>query len=107
MLDKKNKLLFTGDNMAVTWLFFKESLTVETYKKSLQKLDFYKNKFNIMHTGHGEPLDISILAELKECCEQILNGRCEAKPYRSMIGIDGISCSHKSVTIAYDPNKIR
>jgi hypothetical protein len=40
-------------------------------------------------------------------CEQILSGKGEAKPYRSFLGHDGLSCTYKSVTIAYDPGKIK
>ncbi len=107
MLDSKNKFLFTGDNNAVTWLFFEESLPVETYLQSLQKLDKFKGKFNILFSGHGEPIKIEVLDDLSLCCQQILNGKSEAKPYHSFIGKDGVSCTYKSVTIAYDPNKIK
>lgn len=107
LLDVKNKTLYTGDNMQTTWLFFKESLSVATYKQSLEKLNRIKGAYNTLYPGHGISLDISILEELKECCKQILNGKCEAKPYHSMIGQDGVSCTYKTVTIAYDPAKIK
>ena len=107
MLDKKNKFLFTGDNTTVTWLFFEESLSIETYAQSLQKLSKYKGTFNLLLSGHGEATKIEVLDELLLCCQQILNGKSEAKPYHSFIGKDGVSCTYKSVTIAYDPNKIK
>jgi glyoxylase-like metal-dependent hydrolase (beta-lactamase superfamily II) len=93
--------------MQTTWLFFKESLSVEAYLKSLKKLNRIKGKYTTLYPGHGQPLNIATLDELKECCKQILSGKCEAKPYRSMIGLDGVSCTYKSVTIAYDPAKIK
>jgi hydroxyacylglutathione hydrolase len=107
LLDVKNKTLYTGDNMQTTWLFFKESLSVETYMHSLEKFNSIKAHYTTLFPGHGKPLDIAILDELKECCQQILNGKCEAKPYHSMIGQDGVSCTYKTVTIAYDANKIK
>ena len=107
LLDVKNKTLYTGDNMQTTWLFFKESLSVETYMLSLEKLNRIRGEFNTLYPGHGKPLDIAILDELKQCCQQILSGKCEAKPYHSMIGQDGVSCTYKTVTIAYDPAKIK
>lgn len=107
LLDVKNKTLYTGDNMQTTWLFFKESLSVGTYIHSLEKLNSIKGEYNTLFPGHGKPLDIAILDELKECCQQILSGKCEAKPYHSMIGQDGVSCTYKTVTIAYDPTKIK
>ena len=107
LLDAKNKTLYTGDNMQTTWLFFKESLSVGTYMQSLEKLNRIKGEYNTLYPGHGKPLDIAILDELKQCCQQILRGKCEAKPYHSMIGQDGVSCTYKTVTIAYDPTKIK
>lgn len=107
LLDVKNKTLYTGDNMQTTWLFFKESLSIETYMLSLEKLNRITGEFNTLYPGHGKPLDIAILDELKQCCQQILSGKCEAKPYHSMIGQDGVSCTYKTVTIAYDPAKIK
>ena len=107
LLDVKNKTLYTGDNMQTTWLFFKESLSVGTYMQSLEKLNRIKGEYNTLYPGHGKPLDIGILDELKQCCQQILSGKCEAKPYHSMIGQDGVSCTYKTVTIAYDPAKIK
>jgi glyoxylase-like metal-dependent hydrolase (beta-lactamase superfamily II) len=107
LLDEKSRTLYTGDNMQTTWLFFKESLSVEAYLKSLKKLNRIKGKYTTLYPGHGQPLNIATLDELKECCKQILSGKCEAKPYSSMIGLDGVSCTYKSVTIAYDPAKIK
>ncbi len=107
LLDVTNKTLYTGDNMQTTWLFFKESLSVETYMQSLEKLNRIKGKYSTLYPGHGEPLDIAIFDELKQCCQQIISGKCEAKPYHSMIGQDGVSCTYKTVTIAYDPAKIK
>ena len=107
LLDAKNKTLYTGDNLQTTWLFFKESLSVGTYMQSLEKLNRIKGDYKTLYPGHGMPLDIAILEELKQCCRQILSGKCEAKPYHSMIGQDGISCTYKTVTIAYDPAKIK
>jgi glyoxylase-like metal-dependent hydrolase (beta-lactamase superfamily II) len=107
LLDFKNKALYTGDNMQTTWIFSKESLSVEAYMQSLERLNRIKGKYNILLPGHGKPLDIAVLDELKQCCQQILSGKCEAKPYHSIIGQDGVSCTYKNVTIAYDPAKIK
>lgn len=107
LLDLKNKTLYTGDNGQNVWLFLKESVSVETYMNSLQRLNRIKGKYNILVPGHGKQLGIEILEELTECCQQILDGKCEAKPYHSPIGQDGVSCTYKNVFIAYDPNKIR
>ena len=75
--------------------------------RSLENLNRIKGEYDTLFPSHGKPLDIGILEELKECCQQILSGKCEAKSYDSMIGQDGVSCTFKTVTIAYDPTKIK
>jgi glyoxylase-like metal-dependent hydrolase (beta-lactamase superfamily II) len=107
LLDVNSKFLFTGDNSTETWLFFKDSLPVETYLKSLQKLNKSKSKFSTLFPGHGPPLSNTTVDELIACCQLILSGKGEIKPYHSFLGIDGVSCSYKSVTIAYDPHKVK
>ncbi|MBS1574063.1 MAG: MBL fold metallo-hydrolase [Bacteroidetes bacterium] len=107
LLDNKNKFLFTGDNTQTTWLFFKESLPIATYLKSLEHLDAFNGQFNILFAGHGPATGIGLLSDLKGCCQKILSGNSEAKPYHSFIGQDGVSCTYNTVTIAYDPNKIK
>jgi hypothetical protein len=107
LLDSKNKFLFTGDNTQTTWLFFKESLSVETYLQNLQKLSTIKGQFNILFAGHRVSSGIELLEDLSECCKKILSGQSEAKPYHSFIGQDGVSCTYKTVTIAYNPDKIK
>jgi glyoxylase-like metal-dependent hydrolase (beta-lactamase superfamily II) len=107
LLDGKSGFLFTGDTTTETWLFFKESLSVEVFLGSLQKLGKSKNKFTRLFPGHGPDLPAATLDELAACCQLILSGKGQAKPYHSFLGIDGLSCSYKSVTIAYDPAKVK
>lgn len=106
-LDRNSKILFTGDNNVSVWLFMKESLSVATYQKSLNKLNRFNKQFNVVYSGHDLATPIGYINELITCCELIINGKCETKPYRTMFGTDTPSCSYKSVTIAYDANKIK
>jgi hydroxyacylglutathione hydrolase len=107
LLDLNMKFLFTGDNNNTVWLFFKESLSVKTYLQSLKKLKSYSKQYNLLYSGHGDPNPVGLIDELITCCELILSGKCEAKPYHSMIGTDATSCTYQSVTIAYDANKVK
>jgi glyoxylase-like metal-dependent hydrolase (beta-lactamase superfamily II) len=106
-LDRNSKILFTGDNNVSVWLFPKESLPVATYLKSLKKLNTFNKQFNTIYSGHDLATPIGIIDELITCCELIISGKCETKPYHTMFGTDTPSCNYKSVTIAYDPNKIK
>jgi glyoxylase-like metal-dependent hydrolase (beta-lactamase superfamily II) len=107
LLDGKSGFLFTGDTTTETWLFFKESLPVEVFLGSLRKLG--KSKTN---SPGFFPATVRICLPPRwmnwpACCQLILSGKGQAKPYHSFLGIDGLSCSYKSVTIAYDPAKVR
>ena len=93
--------------MPTTWLFSKESLSVGMYLQSLEKLNRIKGRYNVLYPGHGDPVDVAVLDELKECCKQILSGKCKAEPYHSITGEDAVSCTYKTVTIAYDSAKIK
>lgn len=107
LLDGKNKVLYSGDNMQTTWLFSKESLSVGAYLRSLEKLNRIKGRYNVLYPGHGDPVDVAVLDELKQCCKQILSGKCKSQPYHSITGEDAVSCTYKTVTIAYDTAKIK
>jgi hydroxyacylglutathione hydrolase len=107
LLDADHKMLFTGDNMATTWLFFKESLNVKTFLQSLENLKRFEGQFDRLYPGHGEPIAPSVFEELKACCRQILTGKCPVVAYHSMTGQDAVSCSYKSVMIAYDSAKVK
>ena len=107
LLDFNNQFLFTGDNNNTVWLFMEQSSSVEVFLQSLKKLNSYKSKFTILYPGHGPSIPIGVLDELIACDELILSGKCEAKPYHSMLGTDATSCTYKSVIIAYDTNKIK
>jgi glyoxylase-like metal-dependent hydrolase (beta-lactamase superfamily II) len=107
LLDEKNKLLFTGDNNSPeVWLFFGESLPVATYLQSLQKLSKLKEKFNTLLPGHGPALNKGILDDLMQCSKLIISGKCKTKPHQTFIG-SGTACTYKTVTIAFDPKKIK
>jgi glyoxylase-like metal-dependent hydrolase (beta-lactamase superfamily II) len=107
LIDEKHELLFTGDNnSAEVWLFFEESLPVATYLQSLLKLNKLNNKFNMLLPGHGPAVKKEILEDLMQCSKLILSGKCETKPHQTFLG-NSTACSHKTVTIAFDPKKIK
>jgi glyoxylase-like metal-dependent hydrolase (beta-lactamase superfamily II) len=107
LLDVNTKFLFTGDNNnVVTWLFLKESLPLDIYLQTQKKLVSMKDKYGKIFPGHGGSLSVETLNDLIACTNLILTGKGELKPYTSFAG-EAKSCSFGSVTIAFDPNKLK
>jgi glyoxylase-like metal-dependent hydrolase (beta-lactamase superfamily II) len=107
LLDSETKFLFTGDNIEpVTWLFLKESLPIDVYVQTQQKLLAIKGKFTKLLPAHGGELTIQTLNDLIDCANLIMSGKGEIKPYASFLG-EQKACSFGSVTIAFDPSKIK
>jgi hydroxyacylglutathione hydrolase len=106
LLDRENKLIFTGDdNNSLVWLFLDHCEPLEVYLQSLKKLGNIKKDFNTIFPGHGEPLDNSFVDEEIACVESILNGSCKAEPYKSFVG-DALLCKYKRAGVAYNPNNL-
>ena len=106
LLDKKNKLLFTGDNNnTMVWLFLENSLPLELYLKTLQNLKKRSNEFTTLMPGHGDPLDKDFLDELITCTQNILNGECKGEPYKTFVDYAKV-CSYKRARVAFDPDKL-
>lgn len=106
LLDAANKLLFTGDNdNTLVWLFLRDSLPLETYLATLQKID-KRTDFETMLPGHGGPLDKAFVGEQIVATKSILDGSCTPKPYKSMAG-DALTCEYKRASVAFDPKNLR
>ena len=106
LIDKENKLLFSGDNNCRhVWLFLDQSLPVETYLKSLKKLMTYSDDFDMMLIGHNDPLDKTYLDEVLVCVNKILKGDGDFPPY-SNFGEGVRECTYKRATVAFDPDKL-
>jgi hydroxyacylglutathione hydrolase len=105
-LDISNKMLFSGDNdNGLVWLFLKNCLPLETYLKSLEKLEKLTNKFSVIYPGHGEPLQPEFINEQIMCCKSILDGSCKGEEYKTFAG-DGLLCKYKSAGVAYNPDNL-
>lgn len=107
ILDKTDSLLFTADNgNELSWLHLKESVPLEIYLQSLEKLQQRKKEFKILLPGHSDPIDAAFLGEQIICVRNIISGVCQGKPYKSFAG-DGLLCNYKRANVAYDPLKIK
>lgn len=106
LIDKENKLLFSGDNNCVhIWLFMETSSPVEGYLESLKKLMSYSDYFDTIMPGHEEPMGKDYLYEVQTCVNSILDGSCETKPYQSF-GDNVRHCVYKRATIAFNPHNL-
>jgi len=65
-----------------------------------------KDKFSNIFPAHGGSLTVQNLIDLIACADLIIKGKGEIKPYSSFLG-EQKACSYGSVTIAFDPNKIK
>jgi hydroxyacylglutathione hydrolase len=107
LLDRENKLLFSGDNNCQhIWLFMDNSTSVETYMKSLENLMTYSEYFDTIFPGHLEPMGKDYLNEVHTCVQNILSGNCEPKPYQSF-GDNVRQCTFKRAIVVFNPEHIR
>jgi hydroxyacylglutathione hydrolase len=106
LLDEANKMLFSGDNNnSQVWMFLSESLPLETWLKSLEKLNRRAARFDIVFPGHNDPLPGTFVAEEIECARVILDGECAGTAYRPYQ--NAFLCNYKSAGIVFDPRKLR
>ena len=107
LFDRKDKLLFTGDNNnTLVWLHPQDAMPLEIYLQSLRKLQAREKEFNMLYPGHGDPIDKGFIREQISCVEEIISGNCVGKPYDSFVG-KGLLCGYKRAQVAYDPAKIK
>jgi hydroxyacylglutathione hydrolase len=105
LLDGARKIIFTGDNNNThIWLFLNESLSVESYLRSLQSLIARSSEFDVMYIAHGDELPPSFLGDVETCAKTILAGGREF-PYYPNHG-NARACDFKNAKIAFDPYKV-
>jgi glyoxylase-like metal-dependent hydrolase (beta-lactamase superfamily II) len=107
VIDPSTERVFTGDTSnGIVWLFLRESLPLETYLSSLQKLKIRTVGIKTIMTGHADSLDISFLTEMITCTGHIISGDCISEPYNTFAGSASLS-RYLRAGVAYDPKKIR
>jgi glyoxylase-like metal-dependent hydrolase (beta-lactamase superfamily II) len=106
LVDKENKLLFSGDNNnTAVWLFLPESLPLRTYLKSLQTLSGRMQEFKTLLPGHGIPKKSDFILDQIECVNSILNGKCVPASYTTFAGKASL-CQFGKASVAYDSDKL-
>ncbi len=105
LLDAANRILFSGDNdNAHVWLFLDESLSVQEYLASLERLMARSGEYDLILPGHGDPCNFKRLERIAEACRAILKGGVDAKPYKNY---DALSFGPPDALVAYRKDKIR
>ncbi len=106
LLDGGNKLLFTGDNNnGHIWLFLRESRSLETYLKSLDRLIARSREYDALYLGHGDPYDPAYLLEIRACGQSILSGKGTGRPYPRFA--NAIAYDYGRAKIVVNPKKLR
>lgn len=112
-LDRKNRLLFTGDAVIEhCWMQLDESLTLSILIQSLQSLSSIRDSFDFILNGHApEKLPECIIDEVIRAAKEILAGNTENDyDFNSY----GVACkAHRlykgndEKVIVYHPNRIQ
>lgn len=108
LLDAGNRILFAGDNTnTIVWLFLKDCYPLEVYLKSLEKVEKRINDFDIIMSGHNEPLEKAFLIDQIGCVKSILDGTCSPVPYnKSSFTAGSLLCKYKTAQVAYNPDNL-
>ncbi len=110
LLDAQEKMLFGGDTAnGETWMQI-TNIPLETYRKSMERLLKWKDRYEVLLPGHGEARPASYITELIACADEILAGKVDqsAQPAAQGALLRG-SLVHQygSATIRYNPNNLR
>ncbi|MDC7126089.1 MAG: MBL fold metallo-hydrolase, partial [Spirochaetales bacterium] len=73
ILDKKNRILYSGDTCSShVWLFLKQSTNISTYINSIQKVIKRGSEFDIFLSSHSPAeFKTSMLEKIKHCADNI------------------------------------
>ena len=106
LLDKENKLLFSGDNdNTAVWLFLPESRPLTVYLKTLQILYGRKSEFDTLLPGHGIPKKSDFIMDQIMCVKSILDHTCKPESYNTFAGKASL-CQYGSASVAYNPDNL-
>lgn len=105
LLDPADRILFSGDNNnGHVWLFLGDSLSVEEYLASLERLMARSTEFDLILPGHGDACDASRLSRIAESCRAVLGGTAQERPYQNHMG--ALCYGPGDALVAYSPRRI-
>jgi hydroxyacylglutathione hydrolase len=104
----KEGLLFSGDSIVATpvWLYLKHSLSLETYRNALKRINAKGIEFDTIFPGHQPtPLGRDSLSDLIACAEDILSMPGIGEPTKTFAG-EGLLWEHGKGRIIYNPDHV-
>jgi len=110
MLDRENRLLFTGDTIQnPTWLHLEESLPLSQFHKNLKLLQSMIDEFDYILPGHADlktlPLPKTIIDELVSGIEKIMEGKLVGRKEKTFAG-NGLRCDFGLSGIVYRSDRL-
>ncbi|MFN8241750.1 MAG: MBL fold metallo-hydrolase [Bacteroidales bacterium] len=106
LLDRGNRLLFTGDNNnTLVWLFLQGCSPLSQYQKTLEKQVKMLSLFSTILPGHGPAMSSDFVKDQLECVKGIISGKLEAKPYKSFAG-DAMVSTFGKASVAFNPKNL-
>lgn len=108
LLDKENKLLFSGDSVqtAPVLMHLDTSLPLSTYFDSLVHIYSFKDDYSTILPSHGEtPLNKRVLEELINGVSDILEGKQVGTLEQTFFG-EGLVCKFDNTSVIYDENRL-
>lgn len=113
LLDKENKLLFSGDALGAghTWMQLPGCLSLRVYLENLYKLLRRINEFEKIYNGHLAYRDMvafpsSYLYDLIKAVEKVINGELAGEPY-PYGNFGGLYVTYGTATLVYNPENIK
>lgn len=81
VLDKKNRVLISGDPIQDGTIFmFGIQRELHAYISSLNKLERYRNEFDVIYPSHGSfPVTPDLIPALRQGAARILDGKAEGR----------------------------
>lgn len=81
ILDKEDRILFTGDSInRHCWMQLEESTSLETFYESLDRLSFLNGSYDTILTGHAQDYDTaSLYEEHKAAVKEVIDGISKEK----------------------------
>ena len=110
LLDRENRLLFTGDTVQnPSWLHLEESLPLSQFLKNLKRLQSFSGEFDCFFPAHAElstlPWSNKVIDELVEGVGQILEGKVQGREEKTFAG-DGLRCDFGSSGVVYRSDRL-
>jgi hydroxyacylglutathione hydrolase len=108
LYDRKDKLLFAGDNIQAgnVLMMMPESLSLETYQKSVDKLAAMADRIDKVFPSHGPaPIKPGVLKEMQAGVSKILKGEIMGTPETTYLG-SGLAIRFDGCGILYREDRL-